>query len=158
MKFPKFFQNLSSLELGSLILFILYIVFPIETPVGVSNFIQTPLGILVLFCITIFLFFYTNPILGVLYLFVAFELVRRSSVSKPQLNQITADSAIIQHTPTEAERDSELISMNPPSEITLEEEMVHLRAPSNQSASIEYVSTSFKPVADQIPYEVSVYR
>jgi hypothetical protein len=74
------------------------------------------------------------------------------------LNPITANTAIIQYTPTDAEKQNEMISMNPPREKTLEEEIVQLRAPSDQSASTEYVSTSFRPVADTIPYEVSMYQ
>jgi hypothetical protein len=72
---------------------------------------------------------------------VAYELVRRSSL-------VTARSAIIDYTPTQVNKDVQLQKMNPPQYRTLEEDVIDMRAPIGQSRSVEFVDTSFQPVAD----------
>ena len=113
-----------------------------NTPDFLASYIDSPLGMIVIFCVTVFLFLYTNPVLGVLYIFVAYELLRRSS-------NVTARTAIVQYTPTQANKDADLRAMNPPKERTLEEEVIDIRAPIGKSPSIEFVTSDFKPVADK---------
>ena len=105
--------------------------------------VDSPLGMISIFCVTLYLFLYTNPVLGILYIFVAYELLRRSS-------NVTARSAIIQYVPSQSNKDAELKQMNPPVEKTLEEEMVDIRAPIGKSSAVEFVNSDFKPVADKI--------
>jgi hypothetical protein len=84
---------------------------------------------------------YTSPVLGILYILVAYELVRRSAL-------VTARSAIVDYTPTQANKDVQMQKMNPPQQRTLEEDIIDMRAPIGQSASVEFMDTSFQPVAD----------
>ena len=136
-------KTLPPLEIALFIVFILYIIFPFNTPASLASIIDSPLGIIVIFCITVFLFLYTNPILGVLYIFVAYELIRRSS-------QKTGRTAIVQYTPTQSKKDIELRAMNPSSGVSLEEEIINIRSPVATSPMLELVGSDFKPVYDKI--------
>ena len=143
MKLFDSIKSIAPLETAVIILFILYIIFPFDTPPLIASTVDSPLGMIVIFCVTIYLFLNTHPILGVLYIFVAYELLRRSS-------NVTARSAIVEYTPSERKRTAEMVAMNPPQEKTLEESIVDLRAPIGKSRDLEFVNSDFKPVADKI--------
>ncbi len=136
-------KSLPPLEIALFVVFILYIIFPFSTPSGVAYMIDSPLGIIVIFCVAVFLFTYTNPILGVLFIFVAYELIRRSS-------QSTGSTAIMEYTPTQAKKNVEMRAMNPPKETSLEEEIINSRAPVAVSPVVEFIGSDFKPVYDRI--------
>ena len=135
------FNKSTPLEIILIIVFVLYIIFPIPTPAFIASSVDSSLGILVIFCVTVYLFLYTSPILGILYILVGYELIRRSSL-------VTARSAIIDYTPTQANKDVQLQKMNPPQTRTLEEDIIEMRAPIGKSSEMEYVNTSFQPIAD----------
>jgi hypothetical protein len=143
MEIPKILKSFTNLELILLGCFIVYVVFPISTPSFLAGFIESSLGMLLLFLVTIFLFFYTNPILGVIFIFVAYELLRRSS-------HISGRTAIIKHTPSQLNKDIEMASMNPPKRESLEEEIVEKMAPIGKSDMSIYTPSSFKPVAESV--------
>ena len=143
-------KSFQPIEMLLVALFIIYIVFPIETPDAVAGMIDSPLGIIVLLAVTVYLFVYVNPILGVLYIFVAYELIRRSSA-------VTARVQIIQNTPSQANKDIELKAMNPVQPQTLEEEIVQERAPIGVSHRFSEVDTNFAPVADKTSHGMSSY-
>jgi hypothetical protein len=136
-------KTLPPLDISLIIVFILYIIFPFNTPASLASIIDSPLGIIVIFCVTVFLFLYANPILGVLYIFVAYELIRRSS-------QTTGRTAIVKYTPTQAKKDIELRAMNPSKDESLEEEIINIRAPVATSPTLEFVGSDFKPVYDKM--------
>jgi hypothetical protein len=150
MDFKKLFQSLSKLELALLIIFVLYIALPIQTPDFFAGLVDSSLGMLTIFVITVYLFFNVNPIVAVVYIFVAYELLRRSSNK-------TGTVTIVQHTPSQANKDSEMIAMNPVQVTTLEEEVVQQMAPIGKSDPGMFISTSFKPVADKVG-DASLYR
>jgi len=143
MEIPKILKSFTNLELILLGCFIIYVVFPISTPSFLAGFIESSLGMVLLFLVTIFLFFYTNPILGVIFVFVAYELLRRSS-------HISGRTAIIKHTPSQLKKDIEMASMNPPKRESLEEEIVEKMAPIGKSDMSIYTPSSFKPVAENV--------
>ena len=130
---------MSPLEIFLFILFLVYLVFPVPTPPMLSSLVDSSIGMLVVFMVTVYLFFYTNPILGVLSIFVAYELLRRSSIV----------GKIIMNTP---QRNVELKEMNPPPIYfpTLEEEVVSQMAPIGKSEASVYQSSSYKPVCDKL--------
>ena len=68
-------------ELVLIILFIIYLIMGYKTPERVANLIDTLAGKIVIFVVVIYLFMNANPILAVLSLFVAFDLIRRSSAA-----------------------------------------------------------------------------
>lgn len=133
----------SPLQMGILVVFIIYILFPIHFPSNVSDMIDSPLGMVVLFVVTVFLFCFVNPVLGVVYVFVAYELLRRSSKN-------TGKTAYVNHAPSQKKRDAEMQSMNPSFETTLEEQMINKLAPVGYSDKSVYIDTTFKPVAENV--------
>ena len=143
MNFVNSLQSMPPLEIATLVVFILYIIFPFNTPEFVASSVDSPLGMIIMFCITIYLFMNANPILGIMYIFVVYELLRRSS-------EKTGRAAIIQYTPSQANKDVELQKMNPPQHKTLEEDVVEQRAPIGRAPPTQYVNSDFKPVADKM--------
>jgi hypothetical protein len=155
------FGKISAPEISLLIVFIVYIIFPISTPEFMIPLVDSPIGYISIFIITVGLFVYTSPILGILYIFVAYELLRRSSArSLPvQTHQYSAnDRYSTQYMPTHvpksipelADKQDEMARMNPVSQPTLEEEIIQIRAPVGTSTPSSYTESSFKPVADSI--------
>lgn len=144
MDLGKIFQSLSKLELALLIIFILYIIFPIDTPDFLAGMVDSSLGMLTIFVVTLYLFLNVNPIIAVIYIFVAYELIRRSSLKSGKV-------VVTQYTPTQTKKDNDMKAMNPPRTKSLEEEVISQMAPIGHSDANSYVMTSFKPVADKLP-------
>jgi hypothetical protein len=84
-----------------------------------------------------------NPILGVVFLFVAYEIVRRSA-------RVNNRVPMVQYTPSQAKKDAELAEMNPAHPTSLEEEIVDKMAPVGKSSLISYTMSQFKPVSTDI--------
>ena len=143
MNIQSLFKSFSQLEILLLVIFILYIVLPIQTPDFLAGAINSSLGMLFIFIITVYLFFHVNPILAVVYIFVAYELLRRSG------NKV-GNVTILQYTPTQAKKDAELKAMNPVKAETLEEQIVQKMAPIGHSDPSVFTSSSYKPIADNI--------
>lgn len=156
MNLKSLLKKITLPEILVLAVFVLYLVFPVSTPSGLSPYIESPLGMLCIFAIAIGLFVYTNPCLGVLFLFVAYTLLRRSTVVKNTTHYV-------QHTKSSNQKSSDaekqITDATPPHEeprnanpgssqpITLEEEVVMERAPIGKTEKIAIIQTSFKPVA-----------
>jgi predicted membrane protein len=143
MNIPSLFKSFSQLEILLLVIFILYIVLPIQTPDFLAGAINSSLGMLFIFIVTVYLFFHVNPIFAVVYIFVAYELLRRSG------NKV-GNVTLLQYTPTQAKKDAELKAMNPAKAETLEEQIVQKMAPIGHSDPSVFTSSSYKPIADNI--------
>jgi len=143
MKVLNSLKKLSQLEMILAVLFVLYIVLPIEMPDMIAQLVDTTLGMVGVFALAVYMFFNVSPVLAVLFVFVAYELLRRSS-SK------TGKAVIMKHTPTQQKKDEKMKKMNPVKKETLEEEMVDKMAPVGKSDIASYVSTSFSPVAEDV--------
>jgi len=146
MQFNDFTKSFTSLELATLVIFAIYIIFPFRTPVYMANIINTPIGLFSILLITLYLFFYTNPILGVVYIFVAYELLRRSALVKSQ----GADAYMVKHTPSEDKRHNDMVQMNPVRNVTLEEDVIRTMAPAQTFNNDIAIATDFKPVAERV--------
>lgn len=125
------------LEVILFVIFVLYIVFQPRTPPALSLIIDTPVGAVVVMAAAAYLLLYTHPVLGVLSIFVAYELLRRSTVVR-----------FIPTLPEQPKVDAQQQSFNPPAERTLEEDLVAQMAPIEVSA--DYVETGFKPVSENV--------
>jgi len=132
-------ENMGQLIL--IILFILYLIMGYQTPQPVANVVDTLIGKLVILFIVIYLFMHCNPILAVLSLFVAFDLMRRSSVA-------TGSDAIARFAPCESEKSSQFTAFNQ-FPYTLEQEVVKKMAPIIQSG-VSLTPPSYKPVLDNL--------
>ena len=146
MKLSDFTKSFTPLEIGTLVIFAVYIIFPFRTPGFMANIINTPLGLFSVLLITLYLFFYTNPILGVVYIFVAYELLRRSALVASR----GGDAYMVKHTPSEDKRQNEMNKMNPVRNVTLEEDIIRTMAPAQKFNKDYGISTDFKPVAERV--------
>ena len=132
-------------ELALAILLIVYLVLGFRTPDAVAGMVDTLFGKIVLFVIVIFLFLHANPLLAVLALFVAFDLMRRSSVA-------TGIDALQKFAPSEEKRTSQFTAYNQ-FPYTLEQEVVAKMAPM-VSAGSSLTQASYKPMLENL-YDAS---
>jgi hypothetical protein len=103
------------------IVFILYLIMDYKTPEPFAGWIDSMVGKIVVVILAVVLFACANPILGVIGFFVAYELIRRSSVA-------TGTDALSKYLPTEKKKQTNLTMYNQ-FPYTLEQEVVHKMAP-----------------------------
>jgi hypothetical protein len=139
--FSKLFKKEHMGELFLFILFIIYLVMGYDVPESLANVVNSMLGKLLIFLIVIYLFLYKNPVLAVVSLLVAFELIRRSRYidNATRIEQILNPGC----------RDGPEMSQYPFTAYnqfpyTLEQEVVKKMAPIVQSGSV-LTQASFKP-------------
>ena len=143
--FSSLFKKEHMGELTLAILFIIYLIMGYKTPEPVANMVDTIVGKIVIILIVIYMFMHNNPILAILALFVAFDLMRRSSVS-------TGIDALKRYAPTEEKKSSQFSAFNQ-YPYTLEQEVVKKMAPIVQSGS-SMSKASYKPLLDNL-YDAS---
>ena len=134
--------NASTLEVILFVIFVVYVVFQPRTPPVLAGLIDTPVGTAIVMVFAVYLLLYSHPVLGVLSVFVAYELLRRSSTV---VQYIPTMLASVQEHP---KVDANVQSFNPPAERTLEEDIVAQMAPIDVSS--DYVETGFKPVSNDV--------
>ena len=143
MNLANLVKSFTPLEISLLVVFILYLIFPVHTPLFLAGYVDSTMGIVGMFVITVFLYFYVNPILAVLYVFVAYELLRRSSQFS---NRVT----LVQYTPSQAKKDADMAKMNPLPTDILEVDVVSKMAPIGHSDPVQILSSSYKPITESI--------
>jgi len=79
MKISNPFKDFDAIEYALLGAFIIYLVLPVPMPSFLGSIIDTPVGYILLFLITVFLFFHSKYILAIVFIVVAYELLRRSA-------------------------------------------------------------------------------
>lgn len=142
------------LHLVLILLFVIYIIFPISTPNVLVPWVDSPVGLVALFVSVIALFVYTNYVVGILFVFVVYELLRRNHFVIPVNNVAVETHYMPNRIPnpipaSQKEKDMELKLMNPPRERSLEEEYVEKMAPIGKSDPMEYISSGFQPLAQE---------
>ena len=142
-RFPIPLKSVTPLELFLFIVFVIYIVLPIQTPAAMVGYVDSPLGYLTMFAITVYLFNYTTPLLGIVYIFVAHQLISRSAKSIPASTNVDYGSS-------QEKKDVIMAQMNPPATLTLEEEVVAKMAPTSTIANEIPNADSFSPNAPQL--------
>lgn len=159
MNFKNLVKKTKPAEILVLVIFILYLILPVTTPSKLSPFIESPIGLLFLLCIAIGLFVYSHPVLGVLFIFVAYTLLRRSA-------SVRNSSHYVRHTKETSEKLSDaqkqVTEATPPQEeprtvdikvkedVTLEEQIVQERAPIGRSDPVQFLQSSYKPVSTNV--------
>ena len=98
-------NDISTLEIIVIILFILFLIFQVSLPAPLVKILHSNLGMAIILCIVVYLFLYTNPILGILSIFVVYELIRRSRVfsNLSSNGHFTPNPMIIKTHPTYSE-------------------------------------------------------
>ena len=125
-------------QLVLVILFIIYLLMGYKTPSSVANMIDSNLGKIMVALFALLLFAYSNPILGVLGIFVAYQLVRGASIK-------TGMAALEKYYPTQEKKWSPFTPAHQ-FPYTLEQEMVKTMAP--QKFNTNYVKATYRPTLD----------
>ena len=121
------------------LLFVIYLILGLNTPKPIAQIIDTLIGKIVVILLAIYLFIYTNPILGVIGFFVAYDLIRRSSVA-------TGNFGIDNYLPTEETKQAKMSSYNQ-YPYTLEQEMVKKMVP---VVTKDMTTASYIPMTDDV--------
>ena len=123
-----------------IILFIIYLIMGYNTPEPIASIIDTTYGKIFVILIALVLFAFTNPVLGIIGFLVAYELIRKSSIS-------TGSYGLDKYLPTETKKFTELTALNQ-FPYTLEQEVVKKMAPIRQQN--DTIQTTFVPVLDNL--------
>jgi hypothetical protein len=129
-------RNMSQLVL--VVLFIIYLLMGFKTPDSIASMIDSTVGKIVVALMALLLFAYSNPILGVLGIFVAYQLIRGASIK-------TGMAALEEYYPTEEKKWSPFTPAHQ-FPYTLEQEMVKKMAP--QKFNTNYVKATYKPTLE----------
>jgi len=143
--FSSLLKSVSQGELVLAIVFIIYLILGLKTPEPIANLIDTLVGKVVLVLIVIYMFMHVHPVLAVLSLFVAFDLLRRSSLA-------TGLDALQKYAPSEEKKMSQFTAYNQ-FPYTLEQEMVAKMAPA-KSSGFSLSQASYKPLMENL-YDAS---
>lgn len=131
-------------EIVIFVLLVLYIVFTPSVPLGIAEYAESIYGQVFIVIIAITIFLSTNPVVGVLAFFAAYEFIRRSS-------RATGSFGIETFSPTETKKKEVMTAMNPEPLQTLEEELVQKLVPISPNHDIGSTDGgSFQPVLGQL--------
>ena len=129
-------KNMPELVLASL--FVLYLVMGYKMPEQAATIVDSTIGKIVVVLVALMLFAYSNPILGILGLLVAYQLIKSSSVK-------TGMAGLEEYYPTESKKWTPFTPTNQFA-YTLEQEVVKKMA--SQKFNTEYVKAPFRPILD----------
>lgn len=150
MKTSSLFKKENAGELILAILFIIYLIMGYNTPEPVANVLDSLVGKIVMFIVVIYMFMNSNPILAVLALFVAFDLVRRSSAANQ--GGTMSLSELKKYAPSEKGKMSQFTAFNQ-FPYTLEQEVIKKMAPIMKPGS-SVSNPSYKPLLENL-YDAS---
>ena len=129
-------KNMPELVLVSL--FVLYLVMGYQMPEQVATIVDSTIGKIVVVLVALMLFSHSKPILGILALLVAYQLIKSSSVK-------TGMAGLEEYYPTESKKWTPFTPTNQFA-YTLEQEVVKKMA--SQKFNTEYVKAPFRPILD----------
>jgi hypothetical protein len=129
-------KNMPQLVLS--ILFVIYLVIGYKMPHHVASIVDSSFGKLVVALAALFLFAYSNPVLGVLGLLVAYQLINSASIK-------TGMAGLEEYYPSEEKKWSPF-SPTHQFPYTLEQEVVKKMA--SQKFNTSYVKAPYKPVLE----------
>ena len=149
MKTSSLFKKENAGELVLAILFIIYLIMGYQTPEPVASMLDSLVGKIVMFVIVIYMFMNHNAVLAVLALFVAFDLIRRSSSTTGDTMTI---SQLQKFAPSEKNKMSQFTAFNQ-FPYTLEQEVIKKMAPIVKPGS-SVSKASYKPLLENL-YDAS---
>jgi hypothetical protein len=138
--------NLMSSQLFLLIIFVVYIVFNVQTPEPLASMIDSTFGYVVIIALFAILAINLNPIVIVVGIFAIYLLFKRSSIS-------TGSLAMTKFLPTENVKSQYLSAFNQ-FPVTLEEEVVQQMAPLQPGPAM--APKTFLPIMDNLHNASSV--
>ena len=149
MKTSSLFKKENAGELVLAILFIIYLIMGYKTPEPVASMLDSLVGKIVMFVIVIYMFMNHNAVLAVLALFVAFDLIRRSSATTGGTMTI---KQLKQFAPSEKNKMSQFTAFNQ-FPYTLEQEVIKKMAPIVKPGT-SISKASYKPLLENL-YDAS---
>ena len=126
-------------QLVLIVLFVLYILLDIKTPENLAFLFDNMFGQIVVILGALALFLNSHPVVGVLGFFVAYEIIRRSSIS-------SGSYAVQKYVPTEETKADDMVQMNTSYTKTVEEEVIDNMLP--LVGPPDNTDPSYKPVLD----------
>jgi hypothetical protein len=149
MKTSSLFKKENAGELVLAILFIIYLIMGYKTPEPVAGILDSLVGKVAMFVIVIYMFMNHNAVLAVLALFVAFDLMRRSSATTGDTMTI---NQLKQFAPSEQNKMSQFTAFNQ-FPYTLEQEVIKKMAPIVKPGS-SISKASYNPLLENL-YDAS---
>ena len=136
--FSALFDKKNMPQLVLSVLFVLYLVMGYQVPEAVATMVDSTIGKIVVALVALMLFAYSNPVLGVLALLVAYQLIKGASVK-------TGMAGLEEYYPTEAKK---WTPFTPTHQFpyTLEQEVV--KNMTTQKFNTEYVKAPYRPTLD----------
>ena len=136
--FSSLFDKKNMPQLVLSVLFVLYLVMGYQVPEAVATMVDSTIGKIVVALVALMLFAYSNPVLGVLALLVAYQLIKGASVK-------TGMAGLEEYYPTEAKM---WTPFTPTHQFpyTLEQEVV--KNMTTQKFNTEYVKAPYRPTLD----------
>lgn len=131
-------QKRNIAQLALVVLFVIYLVIDYRMPDSIAYLIDTNVGKVVVALSALSLFAYSNPILGILGVYVAYILIQRSTMA-------TGNAGLDSYTDAERKKWSPL-SANNQFPYTLEQEVV--KNMTTQKFNTEYIKAPFRPTLD----------
>ena len=89
MNFKSGLQNMRKIDLVVIAVIAIFLVFPVYIPPAFIPFIENPLTLVLFFVGIVYTFFFYSPIIGVLSIFLVYEILRRN-FSGPTRSSSTA--------------------------------------------------------------------
>jgi len=129
-------KNLTQLVLS--VLFVIYLVMGYQMPHGVANAVDSTVGKIIVVVVALMLFAYSNPILGILALLVAYQLIKSASIK-------TGMAGLEKYYPTEQKKWSPFTPTHQ-FPYTLEQEVV--KNMTTQKFNTNYVKAPYRPALD----------
>ena len=136
--FSSLFDKKNMPQLVLSVLFVLYLVMGYQVPEAVATMVDSTIGKIVVALVALMLFAYSNPVLGVLALLVAYYLIKGASVK-------TGMAGLEEYYPTEAKKWTPFTPTNQ-FPYTLEQEVV--KNMTTQKFNTEYVKAPYRPTLD----------
>ena len=136
--FSTLFDKKNMPQLVLSVLFVIYLVVGYKMPEGVAVLVDSSVGKIVVVLVALMLFGYSNPVLGVLALLVAYQMIKGAAVK-------TGMAGLEEYYPTEQKK---WTPFTPAHQFpyTLEQEVV--KKMTTQKFNTEYVKAPFKPILD----------
>lgn len=123
------------------VMFVIYLMTNMNLPYGVTQVINTPVGTGVIIVLALTLLYHSHPVVGVLGLLVAYQMIRVSGRTSPNL--ITNNLQ-----PSFSNKSQKIQDMQPPRKKTLEEEAVENMVPLVRSTPESKAPSPYLPVLD----------
>ena len=128
------------------ILFVIYIIFNVQTPDPLANIIDSTLGYVIIIALFAFMAVNLNPIVTLVGIFAIYLLFKRSSIA-------TGSMAMTKFLPTESLKSQHLSAFNQ-FPVTLEEEVVQRMAPLQSGPAMG--PKTFTPILNDLHDAVSI--